>query len=57
LRETALGLVLLAQRGQTRAQGLDPLADQSAVGFQLRFTGTAQADTALLALKVSPAAD
>jgi hypothetical protein len=49
--------VLLAQLGQAGAQHLDALADQAAVGLELGFTGTAQADTALLAFKVGPAAD
>ena len=35
---------------------LDPLADEPAVGLELRFAGTAQADAALLALEVGPAA-
>ena len=32
------------------------LREQAAVGFELRFAGTAQADTALLPLEVGPAA-
>jgi hypothetical protein len=49
--------VLLAQFRETRAQHLDALADQPAVGLELGFTRAAQADTALLAFKVGPAAD
>jgi len=49
--------VLLAQLDQPGTQGLDALADQAAVGLELGFAGTAQADTALLAFKVGPAAD
>ncbi len=30
-------------------------AEQATVGFQLRFAGTAQTDTALLTLEVGPA--
>ena len=37
-------------------QHLHALADEAAVGFELRFAGTAQADAALLPLEVGPAA-
>ena len=53
----ALRFALLVQLFQARAQGLDTVADQPAVGLELRLAGTAQADTALLPLKVGPAAD
>src|SRR5207248_5301663 len=35
---------------------LHPIADQPAVGFELRFAGAAQSDAAGLPLEVSPAA-
>ena len=35
----------------------DPSRDEPAVGFQLRFAGTSQADAAFLPLQVSPPAD
>src|SRR5262249_4449339 len=41
---------------EPRLQHLDALADQAPVGFELRFTGAAQADTAFLTLEVSPRA-
>ena len=49
--------MLAAQFFEPRLERLDALADQAAVGFELRFARAAQADTALLALEVSPRAD
>lgn len=54
---TTLRPVLAAQLFEARLERLDALADQAAVGFELRFTGTTQANTALLAFKVSPRAN
>lgn len=54
---TTLRAVLPAQPVETRLQHFDPLADQPAVGFELRFAGAAQADTAFLPLQVSPRAN
>src|SRR5271155_4373372 len=51
------GVPLLIQFFQARTQGADTLGDQAPIGFQLRFAGAAQADTALLPLQVSPASD
>jgi hypothetical protein len=41
--------------GQPGFEQFYPLADQSAIRFQLGFTGTAQADAAFLSFQVSPA--
>jgi len=49
-----LGAVLTTQLFKSRLERLDALADQTAVGFKLRFTRTTQTDTAFLTLKVSP---
>ena len=49
--------MLGAHFDQLFLEHLDPLAEQAAVGFQLRFTGAAHADTATLALQVGPATD
>jgi hypothetical protein len=49
--------MLAPQFHQPRLQRLDPLADQPAVSFKLRFTRAAQTNTALLPLKVSPGAN
>ena len=49
--------MLAAQFFEPRLERLDALADQTAVGFELRFARTAQADTAFLALEVSPRAN
>jgi hypothetical protein len=49
------GLTLQLDALQALAQHLDPLAQQAPIGFQLGFTRAAHADTALLALQVSPA--
>ena len=51
------GLTLLQHLLDAIVEGLDALADQSAVGFELGFTRSAQADaTAALALEMGPAA-
>ena len=51
------GLALLFDLLEPRGQRLDALAEQSAVGFELRFAGTTIADaTTALALEVGPAA-
>ena len=42
--------------GEAVVEILDALAEQAAVGLELGFTGSAQADTAFLPLEVSPAA-
>ncbi|GAA5240204.1 hypothetical protein BMMON2_30260 [Burkholderia mallei] len=46
--------MLAAQLVEPRFQHLDALADQSAVGFELRLAGAAQADATLLPLEVGP---
>ena len=53
----AAGLTLLLEFLQTLREHLHPLAQQSAIGLELRFARTAQADAAAaLAFKVGPAA-
>ena len=53
----AAGLALLFDLLESRGQRLDAFAEQAAVGFELRFAGTAIADAAAaLALEVGPAA-
>ncbi len=42
---------------QAVLERLDPLAQQPAVGLELRLAGSAQADAAFLPLEVGPAAD
>jgi hypothetical protein len=49
------GFTLRDDLVEPRVQRLDAIREQSTVGFQLRFAGTAQADTALLSLQVRPA--
>ena len=49
--------MLAAQFFEPGLERLDALADQPAVGFELRFAGAAQTDTAFLALEVGPCAD
>ena len=49
--------MLALQLFQLGAQSLDPLAYQAAVGLELCFAGSAQANTALLPFQVGPAAD
>lgn len=46
--------MLAAQLVEPRFQHLDALADQPAVGFELRLAGAAQADATLLPLEVGP---
>jgi hypothetical protein len=41
---------------QSRVQCLDAIAEQTSVGFQLRFTWAPETDTTLLPLQVRPAA-
>ena len=53
----ALGRALALDVGEPLLQHLDPLAQQAAIGFELRFAGAAQADAAFLPLEVGPAAD
>ena len=52
----APGVALLSQLGQLSGQGPNARGQQPAVGFQLRFARAAQADAALLAFQVRPAA-
>src|SRR4029079_7617844 len=53
----AAGFALLLDLHQPLGERLDALADQTAVGFQLRLAGTAVADAATaLAFEVGPAA-
>ena len=53
----ALRRALARDVRQALLQHLDALAEQPAVGLELRFAGAAEADAALLALEVGPAAD
>jgi hypothetical protein len=47
---------LLIDEGQTRPKLLHTLTNQASVGFELGLARATQADTALLSLKVGPAA-
>ena len=47
---------MLLELSEARLEHLDPIAEQTTVGLELFFARTAQADTALLALEVGPAA-
>lgn len=49
--------MLAAQLVEADLERLDALADQPAVGFELRFAWTAQSDTALLTFEVGPRAN
>ena len=56
LARAPLHLALLLHRRELVLEHLDALAEQPAVGFQLRLARSAQADPALLPLQVGPAA-
>src|SRR6185369_11132517 len=51
----ALHTTLARKPRQALLEQLDPIAEQAAVSFKLLFAGSAHADTAPLALQVSPA--
>ena len=56
LAHLAAGVAALRELLELRGERADALADQAAVGLELRLAGTAQADAALLPLEVGPAA-
>jgi hypothetical protein len=52
-----LHAALTLELDQPLLQQLDPFAEQTTVGFELRFARTAQSDPAFLPLQVGPAAN
>ena len=56
MARAALHLALAAHARELVLQQFHALAEQPAVGFELRFAGSAQTDTALLPFQVGPAA-